>query len=268
MRQRASGWRARVPRPEQGASSRMRSKGGPPMAPGMAASAVSGSIALSPRRRALSRRRRRRPSERSTATTVPASPISSARWVLLPPGAAQASSSRSPGWGSSRGAIDLGRAVLHAPVAFGVAGQGAQITAAATEAEAPGQIRQRFGAHAGGGEGLDHPLTAGAQAVHAQIQGGGLVGRQGKGLSPLRRQPLQQPGGQPGGQGAAQGQGSGGISWGAAGAPRGRRLGRGAAAGAGRPAAGHSPPAPGGRGHRAWRSRRWCSPPPRPAPGP
>ena len=36
----------------------------------------------------------------------------------------------------------LGGAVLNAPVPVGVAGQGAQLTAAAQQREAPGQIRQ------------------------------------------------------------------------------------------------------------------------------
>ena len=41
------------------------------------------------------------PGWRSTATTRPSSPIRAARWVVLPPGAAQRSSTRSPGRGAS-----------------------------------------------------------------------------------------------------------------------------------------------------------------------
>ena len=52
-----------------------------------------------PSARAVRRSASARPGWRSTATTAPVSSISAARWVVLPPGAAQRSSTRSPGRG-------------------------------------------------------------------------------------------------------------------------------------------------------------------------
>jgi len=61
-----------------------------------------------------------------TASTSSAHRSTSARsriWPLLPPGAAQASSTRSPGWASSRRASPLRACVLHRHVALVEAGQ-------------------------------------------------------------------------------------------------------------------------------------------------
>ena len=55
-------------------------------------------------RRAVTSSARARPGCFSTATISPSSPMSAARCVVLPPGAAQRSSTRSPGRGSSSGA--------------------------------------------------------------------------------------------------------------------------------------------------------------------
>ena len=102
----------------------------------------------------------------------------------------------------------LGRAILHAPVALPIARQVAQLTAAAPQREAIGQLRQGGRLQPGGGKGLQHSRPAGAQGVDAQVEGGGLVagGREQLGLGPLHGQ-LRQPGG----QGVAQAQAAGGI---------------------------------------------------------
>ena len=112
-----------------------------------------------------------------------------------------------PGLGIEQGHDPLGAAVLHAPVALGVAGQLAQIAAAAADHEAPGQTLDGGGRQARGAERLQHLLAAGAQAVHAQIQAWRGVAGGAEGFGPLGRQPGQQIGGQPVRQGVAQGQG-------------------------------------------------------------
>ena len=59
------------------------------------------STSPAPMRAAVRRSASARPAWRSTATTLPRPSISAARWVVLPPGAAQRSSTRSPGRGAS-----------------------------------------------------------------------------------------------------------------------------------------------------------------------
>ena len=67
---------------------------------GSAASAVRTSTLPAPMRAAVRASASARPAWRSTATTAPRSSISAARWVVLPPGAAHRSSTRSPGCGA------------------------------------------------------------------------------------------------------------------------------------------------------------------------
>ncbi|MNG04719.1 hypothetical protein D3C84_878720 [compost metagenome] len=91
-----------TPVAEQGASSRMRSN----WPSGHHRSGVLASPwitrAVRPMRSRFSCTRVRRCSSASTATTPARAGCNSSRWAVLPPGAAQASSTQSPGWGSSR----------------------------------------------------------------------------------------------------------------------------------------------------------------------
>ena len=93
--------------------------------------------------------------------------------------------------GLQQGGDPLGGAVLDAPVAFGVAGQGPQVAAAGRERQSLGQPLQRFGGDAGGGEGLQQSLPADAQGVDPQIQGWRLVAGGGEGFGPLLGQPAE-----------------------------------------------------------------------------
>ena len=86
-RQRRSGRRPRTPRPEHGASTSARSK---PLSASSRTSAFTTRTFVAPRRRAFSSSSRARPGCTSTAVTSPRS------IVALPPGAAQASRTRSP----------------------------------------------------------------------------------------------------------------------------------------------------------------------------
>ena len=98
LRQRASGRDASVPRSEHGGSTRTRS-----YAPRGARRRrrCGPSTHVAPMRLAVRRSASARPSWRSTAMIWPSLRISAARWVVLPPGAAQRSRTVSPGRGSS-----------------------------------------------------------------------------------------------------------------------------------------------------------------------
>ena len=95
-RQRASGRAARTPRPEQGGSSRMRSK--LPSA-NSSASATTTRAHDAPNRSRVACSARARPAWRSTHTSSPRSAMSAASWPAFPPGAAHRSSTRMPGLG-------------------------------------------------------------------------------------------------------------------------------------------------------------------------
>ena len=83
-----------------------------PCAGGAAASPTTTSTLVAPIRVAISVERRGPRRARSTATISPSPPISAARWVVLPPGAAHRSSTRSPGCGSTTRATSIDAARL------------------------------------------------------------------------------------------------------------------------------------------------------------
>ncbi len=116
IRQRASGRRARTPVLEHGASRRIASKGSRKAirVPSPAAQRT-----FSRRRRRADSRTRPMRSGRSTATTSPRPPMSSARCVTFPPGAAQRSRTRSRGCGSRSGAtfMDVSSCTVKRPSA-------------------------------------------------------------------------------------------------------------------------------------------------------
>ena len=97
----------------------------------------------------------------------------------------------------------LGSAILHAPLALGVAGQPAQITAAAHQAEGQGQVLDHLGLNPGGQQLRLQLVAAGLERINAQIQVGRLVAGKTKGLGLLHGQPRQHQGRQPIGQGMA-----------------------------------------------------------------
>ena len=113
--------------------------------------------------------------------------------------------------GIEQGGDALGGAVLHAPAAFGVAGQLAQVPAAAPQHQALGQAGQGLGRHAGGPQVGQELVAAAPQGVAAQIEGRGLVASHRKGFGLGGRQPGQQGLGQPVRQRLALGQGQGRI---------------------------------------------------------
>ena len=121
-RQRASGLRRSAPSPEHGRvdedaveaarASEARAAAGAPRRP-------RGTTRLSSRsRRAARRTSSRRRSWRSSASTEPSGPTRSAIAVALPPGAAQASSTRSPGLRVEQVHHELARLVLHGEAAL------------------------------------------------------------------------------------------------------------------------------------------------------
>ena len=97
----------------------------------------------------------------------------------------------------------LGSAILHAPLAFGVAGQPAQITAAAHQGEGQGQALDHLGPNPGCQQLRLQLVETGLDRIDAQIQAGRQVAGQTKGLGLLQGQPLQHQGSQPIGQGMA-----------------------------------------------------------------
>ncbi len=105
-RQRKSARACSVPRPEHGGSTSTRSNTAP-SGRGLAASPSSTRTLLACRRFAVCCSRLARVWLRSTASTVPSPPISAARCVVLPPGAAHRSSTRSPACGASARATSI-----------------------------------------------------------------------------------------------------------------------------------------------------------------
>ncbi len=88
-----------MPRSEHGGSTSTRSKR--PLVRGGGVGDPDARRSPAPMRAAVRRSASARPGWRSTATSSPRPSISAARWVVLPPGAAQRSSTRSPGRGAS-----------------------------------------------------------------------------------------------------------------------------------------------------------------------
>ena len=100
-----SGFLARMPRPLQGASTKIASAMGRP-ASAFVPSETRGSMFRKPIRSTAFRMSWTRFSLTSQLTSRPSSPISSMRSRLLPPGAAHRSSTRIPGLTPSSGAAD------------------------------------------------------------------------------------------------------------------------------------------------------------------
>ena len=113
-----------------------------------------------------------RPRWRSTATTRPRSSISAARWVVLPPGAAHRSSTRSPGCGSSSARDHHRRARLRHEQALAPLGRPVGVERR-LEHEPLGQAGRRRGWPPAGAAASS--VGGGAQRVGAQRGLGGLV---------------------------------------------------------------------------------------------
>ena len=97
----ASAWRRNMPSPEQGASTRMRSKYAGKRGASWSGMAQVTTALATPMRSMLRERICARAGTGSLHTSRPRPCMSAAIWVLLPPGAAHRSSTRSPGCGSS-----------------------------------------------------------------------------------------------------------------------------------------------------------------------
>jgi len=106
----------------------------------------------------------------------------------------------------------LGLPVLHAPVALGIARQGAQIARTIKQGESFRQVEQRGGSQAGLRQLGDQRGLVGAQGIEAQIEGRRSVAGESEGFRFAGRAPEEQLLGQPKGEGVAQGQGGCGVS--------------------------------------------------------
>ena len=178
-RQRSSGLRRSTPRPLQGASTstrleaRRRQNGGRPVR-----SQARTLIPAQPRRSRL-----RAPGGpfldagrgRGSAARLPAR---AARWVVLPPGAAQASRSRSPGLRRQQVGDEHARLVLHLEPPLGLAGQ--RRRAAGGEVTPSGAKRGRVPLVAGRPQRAPGTVAVGAQGVDPQGEGGRLQQRLGQ----------------------------------------------------------------------------------------
>ena len=90
-----------------------------------------------------------------------------------------------PWLGIQQQAHPLGRAILHAPLAFAVAGQAAQLAAAPLQAQGRRQAFDRLGLHAHSSQGRQQRFAIGLQGIDPQIQPRRLVAGLAKGLGGL-----------------------------------------------------------------------------------
>jgi len=112
-----------------------------------------------------------------------------------------------PGLGIQEGNNALGLAVLHAPVALGIARQGPRIAGTIQQGDPFRQARQGGGPHTHLGQPGDEAGRIGPREVDPQIEGRRGIGGLTKHLRLHGIDPMEELGRQPEGEGMAQGQG-------------------------------------------------------------